>query len=106
MAKNVLTSSFDIKYCINNANKTLYIPKSSSAYLTNSDINRIQSETVLVFKDQNIYKKILNSNVDNGNVFYGLPLQYYAMSYSYLMQLINFTKINYTCLKNKLQQVL
>lgn len=106
LAKNVLTSSFDIKYCINNANKTLYIPKSSSAYLTNSDINRIQSETVLVFKDQNIYKKILNSNVDNGNVFYGLPLQYYAMSYSYLMQLINFTKINDTCLKNKLQQVL
>ena len=106
LAKNVLTSSFDIKYGINNANKTLYIPNSSSASLTNSDINRIQSEIVLVFKDQNIYKKILNSNIDNNSMFYGLPLQYYVMSYSYLMQLINFTKINDTCLKNKLQQVL
>ena len=106
LAKNVLTSSFDIKYGINNANKTLYIPNSSSAYLTNSDINRIQSEIVLVFKDQNIYKKILNSNMDHDSVFYGLPLEYYVMSYSYLMQLINFTKINDTCLTNKLQQVL
>jgi len=84
----------------------LYIPSSSLSCLTTRDIQNIQSEVALVFKDQNIYKKIANSNTDANNVFYGLPLQYYTMSYAYLMQLINFTKINDTCLKNKLQQTL
>jgi len=106
LAKNILISPFEIKYNINNVDKSLYIPSSSLSCLTTRDIQNIQSEVALVFKDQNIYKKIANSNTDANNVFYGLPLQYYTMSYAYLMQLINFTKINDTCLKNKLQQTL
>ena len=95
----------EIKYNINNVNNSLYIPGSSSFYINSSEIQNIQSEVALVFKDQHIYKKIV-SNVEIDNIFYGLPLQYYTMSYAYLMQLINFTKINDTCLKNKLQPAL
>lgn len=106
LAKNVLISPLEIKYNIDNVDKSLYIPNPSVSYPSILDIQKIQSQVALVFKGQNIYKKITNANVDADNIFYGLPLQYYAMSYSYLMQLINFTKINDTCLKNKLQQVL